>query len=104
VNPAVGFQMTGGSTSVRVFYEPMRQAGAAARTLLIAAAAESWGVDPASCRAEKGTVIHPATGRRVSYGAVAGRAAKLPVPGKVALKDPKDFKLIGTPAKRLDTP
>jgi isoquinoline 1-oxidoreductase subunit beta len=103
-NPAVGFQMTGGSTSVRVFYEPMRQAGAAARTMLVAAAAQSWGVDPGSCRAEKGTVIHPATGRRVTYGAVAERAAKLPVPGKVALKDPKHFRLIGTPAKRLDTP
>jgi isoquinoline 1-oxidoreductase subunit beta len=103
-NPAVGFQMTGGSTSMRVFYEPMRQAGAAARTMLVAAAAQGWGVDPGSCRAEKGTIIHLATGRRVAYGAVAERAAKLPLPGKVALKNPKDFALIGTPAKRLDTP
>ena len=57
-NPLLGFQATGGSTSVRAFYEPMRQAGAAARTMLVAAAAQSWSVDPASCRAEKGTVIH----------------------------------------------
>ena len=103
-NPLLGFQATGGSTSTRAFYEPMRQAGAAARTMLVAAAAQSWSVDPGSCRAEKGTVIHPATGRKVTYGEVAERAAKLPVPDKVALKDPKDFTLIGTPAKRLDTP
>jgi CO/xanthine dehydrogenase Mo-binding subunit len=103
-NPLLGFQVTGGSTSTRAFYEPMRQAGAAARSMLVAAAAGSWGVDPASCRAEKGAVIHSGTGRRVSYGEVAARAAKLPVPDKVALKNPKDFGLIGTPAKRLDTP
>jgi CO/xanthine dehydrogenase Mo-binding subunit len=103
-NPHLGFQATGGSTSVRAFYEPMRQAGAAARSLLLAAAAESWGVDPGSCRAEKGAVIHSGSGRRVTYGEVAERAAKLPAPAKVALKDPKDFTLIGTPAKRLDTP
>jgi len=103
-NPVLGFQATGGSTSVRAFYQPMRQAGAAARSMLVAAAAQSWGVDPASCRADKGTVIHPATGRTVTYGKVAEGAAKLPVPEKVALKSPKDFRLIGTPAKRLDTP
>ena len=103
-NPGLGFQVTGGSTSTRAFYEPMRQAGAAARTMLVAAAAQNWGVEPGSCRAEKGAVIHAATGRRVTYGAVAERAAKLPVPDKVALKNPKDFSLIGTPAKRLDTP
>jgi isoquinoline 1-oxidoreductase subunit beta len=103
-NPLIGLQATGGSTSVRGFYEPLRKAGAAARTMLVAAAAQSWNVDPASCRAEKGTVIHSATGRKLGYGALADRAAKLPVPDKVTLKDPKDFKLIGTPAKRLDTP
>jgi isoquinoline 1-oxidoreductase subunit beta len=103
-NPHLGFQVTGGSTSTRAFYEPMRQAGAAARSMLVAAAAGSWGVDPTSCRAEKGAVIHSGTGRRVTYGEVAARAAKLPVPDKVALKNPKDFTLIGTPAKRLDTP
>jgi CO/xanthine dehydrogenase Mo-binding subunit len=103
-NPHLGFQATGGSTSVRAFYDPMRQAGAAARSLLVAAAAASWGVDPASCRAAKGRVIHSGTGRTVTYGEVAGRAAKLPVPDRVTLKNPKDFSLIGTPAKRLDTP
>ncbi len=103
-NPLLQFQATGGSTSVRGFYEPLRKAGAAARTMLVAAAAQSWNVDPASCRAEKGSVIHSATGRKLGYGALAERAAKLPVPDKLTLKDPKEFKLIGTPAKRLDTP
>jgi CO/xanthine dehydrogenase Mo-binding subunit len=103
-NPLLGFQATGGSSSVRGFYEPMRQAGAAARTMLVAAAAQSWSVDPASCRAEKGTVSHPETGRRLTYGDLAERAAKLTVPDQVALKDPKAFVLIGTPAKRLDSP
>jgi isoquinoline 1-oxidoreductase beta subunit len=104
VNQLVGFQVTGGSTSIRAFYQPLRQAGATARTMLIAAAAGTWNVDPASCRAEKGSVIHTATGRKLGYGALASKAATLPVPEKVVLKDPKDFKLVGTPAKRLDTP
>jgi len=103
-NPLLGFQATGGSTSVRGFYQPMRQAGAAARTMLVAAAAQSWSVDPASCRAEKGTVIHSETGRKLAYGDLADRAAKLPVPAQVTLKDPKDFKLIGTPACRAALP
>jgi isoquinoline 1-oxidoreductase subunit beta len=103
-NPLVGFQVTGGSTSVMAMWEPLRRAGATARVMLIAAAASEWNVDPMSCRAEKGEVIHPPTGQRVNYGALADKAAKLPVPDKVALKDPKDFTLIGTPAKRLDTP
>ena len=103
-NPIFGFQATGGSTSVMGFYEPLRKAGATARTMLVAAAAQSWGVEPGSCRAEKGSVHHPATGRTLTYGALADAAAKLPVPAEVKLKDPKDFVLIGTPAKRLDTP
>ena len=105
-NPLVGFQVTGGSTSVRAFWKPLREAGAAARMLLIEAAAQTWGVEPSSCRAETGYVIHNATRRRLDYGALAERAATLPVPSadKIVLKDPKDFKLIGTPAKRLDTP
>jgi isoquinoline 1-oxidoreductase beta subunit len=60
-NPKLGFQATGGSTSIAAFYEPFRQAGAVARTMLIAAAAETWGVDAPSCRAENGTVIHDAS-------------------------------------------
>jgi isoquinoline 1-oxidoreductase subunit beta len=107
-NPLLGFQATGGSTSVRGFYEPMRQAGAAARIMLIAAAASAWNVDPATCRAQKGVVVHSGTGRKMTYGELAARAATLPVPDaatlKAALKDPKSFTLIGTPAKRLDTP
>ena len=103
-NPLIGFQVTGGSTSVRAFWEPLRRAGATAREMLVAAAAESWGVEACSCHAGKGVVTHPATGRKLGYGELAAKAASLPVPEKVALKDPKDFTLIGTPAKRLDTP
>src|SRR5262244_4023264 len=103
-NPLLGGQVTGGSTSVRSFYEPLRRAGATARTMLVAAAAQTWNVDPASCQARRGVVTHTPTGRKLAYGALADRAAKLPVPTQVKLKDPKEFKLIGTPAKRLDTP
>ncbi|MGH8653583.1 MAG: molybdopterin cofactor-binding domain-containing protein [Gammaproteobacteria bacterium] len=103
-NPLLQFQVTGGSTSVRAAWEPMRRAGAVARVMLVAAAAQAWKVDPASCRAEQGEVIHGPTGRRLKYGDLADTAAQLPVPDRVALKDPKDFKLIGTSAKRLDTP
>jgi isoquinoline 1-oxidoreductase subunit beta len=105
-NPLFGDQETGASSSVRAFYEPLRRAGATARTMLVAAAAQTWRVDPASCHARRGAVIHTPTGRELSYGALAEKAAGLPVPAptQVALKDPKDFKLIGTPAKRLDTP
>jgi CO/xanthine dehydrogenase Mo-binding subunit len=103
-NPLLGFQVTGGSTSVMGMSEPLRRAGAAARVMLIAAAAAQWNVDPASCRAMKGEVVHSPTGRRLTYGALVDAAAKLPVPDKVTLKDAKDFTLIGTPAKRLDTP
>jgi isoquinoline 1-oxidoreductase subunit beta len=102
--PGWGIQMTGSSTSVRLLYEPLRQAGAAARIMLVAAAAQAWDVDPATCRAHRGVVTHPPTGRKLAYGALADRAAKMPVPTKVKLKDAKDFTLIGTPAKRLDTP
>ena len=103
-NPLFGDQETGASSSVRMFYEPLRRAGATARTMLVAAAAQMWNVDPASCRAARGIVTHTPTGSKLAYGALAEKAAKLPVPENVALKDPKDFKLIGTPAKRLDTP
>ena len=103
-NPLVGFQMTGASSSVKFLYEPMRRAGAAARSMLVGAAAQTWNVDAASCRAHRGVVTHTPTGRRLGYGALADRAATLPVPTQVTLKDRKDFRLIGTPAKRLDTP
>src|SRR5712691_2739725 len=103
-NPLFGDQETGASSSVRAFYEPLRRAGAAARSMLVSAAATTWNADPASCRAQKGVVTHSPTGRTLTYGALADKAARLPVPAQVTLKDPKDFKLIGTPAKRLDTP
>jgi CO/xanthine dehydrogenase Mo-binding subunit len=102
--PGFGFQMTGASTSVKLLYEPLRRAGAAARSMLVAAAAQTWNVDAASCQAQKGVVTHAPTGRKLAYGELADRAAKLPVPTQIALKDPKDFALIGRPAKRLDTP
>jgi len=103
-NPLLGgIQGTGGSTTIRATWEPMRKAGAAARTMLITAAATQWGVDPASCYATNGEVIHRSSGRRSSYGLLVDRAATLPIPEKVSLKEPRDFKLIGTPAKRLDT-
>ena len=103
-NPLVGLQFTGGSTSVRAFFEPLRRAGATARSMLISAAAETWQVDASTCRAEKGAVIHDATGRALDYGELVDKAATLPVPENVALKNAKDWRLIGTPAKRLDTP
>src|SRR6267142_3076927 len=103
-NQFFGEQMTGASSSVRAFYAPLRRAGATARAMLVAAAAASWNVDPGSCRAQKGVVTHTPSGRTLTYGALAAKAAALPVPDKVTLKDPKDFTLIGTPAKRLDTP
>ncbi len=103
-NPLFGIQVTGASSSVRAMYGPLRKAGAVGRHLLVAAAAETWAVDPASCRARKGVVTHVPTGRTLAYGALADKAATLPLPAEVILKDPKDFTLIGTPAKRLDTP
>ena len=104
VNPLLGVQATGSSSAVRASWQPLRQAGATARTMLIAAAAKRWNVDPASCRARSGVVYHEATRRSAKYADLSAEAARMPVPEKVALKQPKDFKLIGTPAKRLDTP
>ncbi len=103
-NPLLGVQATGGSTAIRAAWVPMRQAGAIARTILISAAAKRWNVDPASCRAQNGHVLHPSTGRKLRYGELGADAARLPVPQDVALKATEDFKLIGKPMKRLDTP
>ena len=102
--PFFGVQETGGSTSVRGNWEPLRRAGATARSMLVSAAAETWQVPASACRAASGAVIHGPTGRSLTYGALVDRAAILSVPRNVPLKDPKDFKLIGTSAKRLDTP
>src|SRR4051794_6252411 len=104
-NPLLaGVQATGNSNAVRAAWQPLRQAGATARTMLVSAAAKRWNVDPASCRAQSGQVLHAPTGRSVKYGELASDAARMPVPASVALKRPEDFKLIGTPAKRLDAP
>jgi isoquinoline 1-oxidoreductase beta subunit len=104
-NPLLGgIQATGNSNAIRAAWQPLRQAGATARTMLVAAAAKRWNVDSASCRAQSGEVLHAPTGRRIKYGELAADAARLPVPENVALKRPQDFKLIGTPAKRLDAP
>jgi len=95
---------TGGSTAIHGSWDLLRKAGATARQMLINAAAQTWDVDRTSCRAEAGAVIHAPTKRRLSYGRLAARAATLPVPQDVPLKDPKDFRLIGTRTTRLDTP
>jgi len=103
-NPMLGVQATGNSNAMRGAWKPMREAGATARTMLIAAAAKRWDVDPQSCRAQAGEVIHAPTGRRLKYGELAAEAATIPVPQNVALKPPEAFTLIGTPVKRLDVP
>jgi isoquinoline 1-oxidoreductase subunit beta len=103
-DPLLGDQATGGSATIRGSWMPLRQAGAAGRMMLIAAAADQWGVDPASCSAARGVITHGATGRSQGYGALAEAAAKQPVPTHVPLKPASAFTLIGTPARRLDTP
>jgi isoquinoline 1-oxidoreductase beta subunit len=103
-NTLFGMQATGGSTSTRAAWTILRQAGAAAREMLISAAAHTWGVPTSACRAEKGAVIHGPTNRRLTFGRLATAAAALPVPQDVPLKDAKDWRIIGTPLKRLDTP
>jgi isoquinoline 1-oxidoreductase beta subunit len=102
-NPMFGMQATGGSATVRGMWEPTRKAGAAAREMLVAAAAATWRAKPADCRTHKGVVIHK-SGRRLSYASLVARAAKQPVPADPKLKDPKDFAILGHDLKRLDTP
>jgi isoquinoline 1-oxidoreductase beta subunit len=103
-NPLLGLQATGGSTSVRAFWTPLRKAGAAARAMLIKAAADRWQASPETCSAARGNVIQNESGRQLHYGDLVDAANKLSPPSDVALKDPKDFVLIGKPLKRLDTP
>src|SRR5438105_2607658 len=104
VNPLFGFQGTGGSTSVRAAYTPLRKAGAAAREMLVAAACQTWGVDRVDCRTERGAVIHTGSKRQLTYGQLAAKAASLPVPENPTLKEPKAWKILGRRVKRLDTP
>jgi isoquinoline 1-oxidoreductase subunit beta len=103
-NPTFGLQVTGNSNSIRAFWKPLRDAGAGARAMLIQAAAREWQVDPASCTASNGEVTHTESGRKLSYGTLAASASSQTPPKDVALKDPKDFVLIGKPLKRFDTP
>jgi isoquinoline 1-oxidoreductase beta subunit len=99
-----GAQTTAGSNSTRGMWRILREAGAAGRAMLVSAAAQTWNVPESSLTTEKGEVVHAASGRRMTYGALAGRAATLPVPAKVALKDPKTFRLLGQSPARLDIP
>jgi isoquinoline 1-oxidoreductase beta subunit len=102
-NPMFGVQATGNSNSVRAWWMPLRKAAAQSRALLVAAAAKQWNVDPSSCTTESGKVMHKATNRALGYGELASSATGAP-PANPPLKQPKDFRLIGKPLKRLDTP
>ena len=106
INPTCyggAMQGTFGSQAVRTSWTPMRRTGAAAREMLIQAAAAKWGVDKSMCRAENSTVVNTSTNERLSYGSLADAAAKLPVPANPALKEPSQFRLLGKPMKRRDT-
>ena len=100
-DPIFGMHLTGGSTSIKNSYTQYRELGARARAMLISAAAERWNVDAASLRTQEGTVLGP-DGRKASYGELAEAAMALPVPEKVTLKDPKDFRIIGKATTRID--
>jgi isoquinoline 1-oxidoreductase beta subunit len=99
----IGVMMTGGSSSIKDLWLPMREAGASARALLIRAAAEQWKLPADECRAEAGRVLHP-SGKSASFGELAAGAARQPLPQKVALKDVASFKLIGKPVRRIEGP
>jgi len=103
-DPAYGDQFTVGSRSVRSGFEPLRKAGAAAREMLIGAAALTWNVPREACRARNGMVEHVPTGRRLGYGDLAARAATLPVPADPPLKSPSEFRILGKRMPRVDTP
>jgi len=103
-NPTFGIQATGNSNSIRAFWMPLRKAGAGARAMLVEAAARRWKVDANVCRAENGEVIHAASGRKLAYGDLVGDASQLVPPKDPPLKAPADFRTIGKPLKRLDTP
>jgi isoquinoline 1-oxidoreductase beta subunit len=99
-----GAQTTAGSNSTRGMWRVLRQAGAAARAMLVSAAAAEWSVPESSLTTDKGEVLHAASGRRLRYGALVDKAAALPIPERVALKDPKAFRILGQPLARLDIP
>jgi isoquinoline 1-oxidoreductase beta subunit len=99
-----GDQSTGGSASIRTTWDPMRKAGAAAREMLISAAAVEWNVPRSGCKAENSTVFHVASNRKLTYGELATKAASMPVPSDPPLKQAKDYKIVGKPMPRFDTP
>jgi isoquinoline 1-oxidoreductase beta subunit len=101
--PGLKMQATGGSATIRGGWHVFREAGGVARAMLVAAAAQRWGVSATDCTTDRGVVRHPPSGRQATYQALARRASRQPVPTTVALKDPKDFKLIGKSSRRLDT-
>ena len=100
----LGGQVTGGSTSIRATYKPLREAGAKVRTVLVQAAAKNWNVEPGDLKVVGGTIRHEASNRQVHFGEVAEAASKLSFPAEVKLKDPAQFALVGKPVKRLDSP
>ncbi len=104
INPVLGGQITGGSASVKGFFDPLRKSAASVREMLIGAAAAQWGVAPATLRARNGEVFDPASKRTAKYGTLLEAAAKITPPAEPKLKDPKDFKYIGKSMKRLDSP
>ncbi|GGA37947.1 xanthine dehydrogenase family protein molybdopterin-binding subunit [Dyella nitratireducens] len=100
--PALGGQITGGSTSTRATWSVLREAGAVARSMLVSAAAVQWHVDPSTCTVDRGVVHHAKSGRSATFNQLADVAGRLPMPEKVQLTDPKDFQLIGKPIRRVD--
>jgi len=102
VDPVFGMQMTGGSTSIRNMFNPLRKAAAAAREMLVHAAAQTWEVSISECQAHQGTVKHTKTDRSLTYGQLCQKASQLPVPQNPSLKKESDFSLIGTSMSRLD--
>lgn len=98
-----GVQMTGGSSSTPSEWQRLRKMGAMARVMLVQAAAKQWNVEPSSCQALNGVVVHAPTGKKATYGSLTMEAAQLSPPADVPLKDPKQFTLIGKPKHRVDT-
>lgn len=104
INPLLGSQITGGSSSVKAFFEPLRKSAATVREMLISAAANTWNVAPETCVAEAGKIVHAASKRSIAYGDLLEKAALMTPNPNPKLKDPKAFKIIGKNMPRLDTP